>query len=85
MLDQIVSATTAGQLNNEAIRTRAMAVRIVMASHHPYKGKVLARLATTEPTVYILLADTLAELRAIPRRGRPGRSPGTAKQLQCSG
>lgn len=77
MIDQIVTADIAQQLHNEAIRTRAMAAWIVMETHHPHPGKMLARLATTEPTVYVLLADTLAELRAQipPGLERSGRTP----------
>ena len=64
MLDQIVTAEIARQLHKEAMRTRGMAVWIVMEDQATYPGKLMARLSTTEPTVYVLLADTLAEMRA---------------------
>jgi hypothetical protein len=64
MLDQIVTAEIARQLHEEAMRTRGMAVWIVMEDQAAYPGKLVARLASTEPTPYILLANTLAEMRA---------------------
>lgn len=68
IVDQVVDADTARQLHAEAVSTRAMAAWIVMTGQIDYPGKLVARLATTAPTVYVLLADTLAGLRdALPR------------------
>jgi hypothetical protein len=64
MLDQIVTAETARQLHEEAMRTRGIAVWTVMEDQANYPGKLIARLATTDPTPCVLLADTLDEMRA---------------------
>jgi hypothetical protein len=36
-----------------------------MEDQAAYPGKLMARLTTTEPTTYVLLADTLAKMRAV--------------------
>jgi hypothetical protein len=64
MLDQVVTAEIARQLHEQAMRTRGMAVWIVMEDQATYPGKLMARLATVETTPYVLLADTLDEMRA---------------------
>ena len=64
MADQTVTTESAHQLHGEAVRTRGMAVWIVMEDQPAYPGKLIARLATMETTPYVLLADTLAEMRA---------------------
>jgi len=46
------------------MRTRGMAMWIVMEDQAAYPGKLMARLVTTDPTPYVLLADTLDEMRA---------------------
>jgi hypothetical protein len=77
MLDQIVTPEIARQLHEEALRTRGMAVWIVMEDQAAYPDKLMARLTTTEPTTYVLLADTLAEMRAAlpPGMHRSDRTP----------
>jgi len=77
MLDQIITAEIARQLHNEAMRTRGMAVWTVMEDQAAYPGKLMARLATTETTPYVLLADTIVEMRAAlpPGLHRSDRTP----------
>jgi len=77
MLDQIVTPETARELHGEALRTRGMAVWIVMQDQPAYPGKLMARLATMETTPYVLLADTLDEMRAAlpPGMYRSDRTP----------
>jgi hypothetical protein len=77
MLDQIVTAEIARQLHDEAMRTRGMAVWIVMDDWVAYPGKLMARLATMETTPYVMLADTLDEMRAAlpPGMHRSDRTP----------
>ena len=77
MPDQIVTAEIAQQLHAEALRTRGMAVWIVMDDWVAYPGKLMARLVTTEPTPYVMLADTLDEMRTAlpPGMYRSDRSP----------
>ena len=76
MLDQIVTPEIARQLHEEALRTRGMAV-IVTDDWVAYPGKLMARLATMETMPYILLADTLDEMRAAlpPGLHRSDRTP----------
>ena len=64
MLDQIVTPEIARQLHDEALRRRGMAIWIVMDDWVAYPGKLMARLATIDPIPYVLLADTLDEMRA---------------------
>jgi len=77
MLDQIVTAETAQELHGEALRTRGMAVWIVMQDQPAYPGKLIARLATMDPTPYVMVADTLGEMRAAlpPGMSRSDRTP----------
>jgi hypothetical protein len=77
MLDQIVTPEIARQLHEEALRTRGMAVWIVMDDWVAYPGKLMARLATMQTTRYVLLADTLDGMRAAlpPGMYRSDRTP----------
>jgi hypothetical protein len=77
MLDQIITAETARQLHEEALRARGMAVWIVMDDWVAYPGKLMARLVTADPTPYVMLADTLDEMRAAlpPGMYRSDRTP----------
>jgi len=54
-----------------------MAMWIVMDDLVAYPGKLMARLATMETTPYVLLADTLDEMRAAlpPGLHRSDRTP----------
>jgi hypothetical protein len=47
MLDQIVTPEIARQLHDEALRTRGMAIWIVMEDQAAYPGNLMARLTTT--------------------------------------
>jgi hypothetical protein len=52
-----------------------------------YPGKLMARLATMEMTPYVMLADTLDEMRAAlpPGMHRSDRTPRTRKACWSSG
>jgi hypothetical protein len=77
MLDQIVTPEIARQLHEEALRRRGIVVWIVMDDWVAYPGKLMARLGTTETTPYVMLADTLDEMRAALPSGmhRSDRTP----------
>jgi hypothetical protein len=77
MPDQIVTPEIARQMHEEAMRTRGMAVWIVMDDWVAYPGKLMARLATMQTTRYVLLADTLDGMRAAlpPGMYRSDRTP----------
>jgi hypothetical protein len=61
--DQIVTPEMARQLHDEALRTRGIAVGIVMDDWVAYPGKLMTRLATMGTTPYIMLADILYHAR----------------------
>jgi hypothetical protein len=63
MADQIIDRTTAEGLQADARRDRLL-VGWVVVRDQPGPGQFTARLVTEAPTVYVLRADTLAELHA---------------------
>jgi hypothetical protein len=80
MPDQIIDRATAEGLQADARRDRLL-VGWVVVRDQPGPGQFTARLVTEAPTVYVLRADTLAELHAqLPpgversdRQGSPAR------------
>ncbi len=80
MLDQIVTTEAAAELQSEAV---AMAAWVVMEKQPAYPGKVIARLTAGQPTAYLMVADTLAELRAaLPSRlERSDRMPADPEEV----
>jgi hypothetical protein len=63
MADEIITPEMAATLHAEAIERHALSAWIVFRDGPGHPGKVIARLATDTPTPYVLVADTLAELR----------------------
>jgi hypothetical protein len=55
--DQIVTPEIA-----EAVRKHALVGWIVSGGKGPYQGKLVARMVTKSPSVYVLVAETLGEL-----------------------
>jgi hypothetical protein len=62
--DQIIDAAMASGLQADAIRTHPLVAWIVTRDEVAYPGEFVARLMTSEPTPYVMLADTLAGLQA---------------------
>ena len=62
--DQIIDAVMARALQADAIRTHPLVAWVVTRDEVAYPGEFVARLMTTEPTPYVILADTLARLQA---------------------
>jgi hypothetical protein len=62
--DQIIDAAMASGLQADAIRTHPLVAWIVTRDEVAYPGEFVARLTTSEPTPYVMLADTLAGLQA---------------------
>lgn len=62
--DQIIDARAALGLHAYADRTFPMMGWVVMRDIPEHPGKMVARLVTEDRTPYMLLADTLAALRA---------------------
>jgi hypothetical protein len=61
--DQLIDRATAEGLQADARRDRLL-VGWVVVRDQPGPGQFTARLVTEAPTVYVLRADTLAELHA---------------------
>lgn len=82
MSDQIVNCMTARGLQLDARRDHAIAGWVVMRDQ-PRPGAFVARLVTDAPTPYVLLADTLAGIRAQlpPGLVRLGRQPAEPPDL----
>ena len=64
MPDQIVDAGAAQGLQAYADRAFPLVGWVVMQGMPEHPGKMVARLVTEDRTAYVLVADTLAELRA---------------------
>lgn len=65
-MDQIIDRNTARGLQDDAARVHGVVGWVVSQDPPAHPGRALmARLITTMPTPYILLADTLANLRAM--------------------
>ncbi len=64
MDEQIIDRAMARSLHIDACRVHSLVAWIVMFDPPDYSSKFTARLATGNHTPYLLLADTLAEIRA---------------------
>ena len=62
--DQIIDAVMAHALQEDALRTHPLVAWIVIQEEAAAAGAFMARLVTGAATPYVLLANTLAELRA---------------------
>jgi hypothetical protein len=68
MTDQIIDATMARSIQVDVGRTHALSSWVVLEDPPDYPGKVIARLLTDRPTLYVLVADNLRALQAqLPR------------------
>lgn len=65
MTDHAITPEMAATLYAEAIERRELPAWIVFRDEPGHPGKLIARLATDTPTAYVLVADTLTELRAM--------------------
>ena len=65
MSDQVVDAVTARAIQVDAARSCALFAWIILKGQADYPGKFVARLATEHPTIYVMVADTLAEVQAM--------------------
>jgi hypothetical protein len=64
MPDQIIDAEMAKAIQIDALRKMPLVAWIVLWDPPDYRGKFMARLVAADASVYVLLADTLAELHA---------------------
>jgi hypothetical protein len=65
MTDQIIDAKTAQALYRDAVRAQSLAAWLVMKDQPEYPGKLIARLTTNTRSSYVLVADTLNDLRTL--------------------
>jgi len=65
MTDEIVTPEMAATLHAEAFERRELPAWIVFRDEPDYPRKVIARFAVDALTTPVLVADTLAELRAM--------------------
>lgn len=63
--DQLIDATMARALHADACRTHAAVAWAVFWDLPAYPDRYAARMATSTASPYLLLADTLAEIRAM--------------------
>jgi len=63
--DDILTPETAATLHADAIERRQLPAWIVFQDEPDYPGKVIARFAIDTPTTFVMVADTLTELRAM--------------------
>ncbi len=73
----------ARSIHAETADKNMLAGWIIMRDPPEYPGKFVARLATTHPTIYVMLADTLAELQEMlpPGLGRSPRQPADSPEV----
>jgi hypothetical protein len=77
MPDQIIDAAMAVDVQTDARKAKVLFGWIIEQDPPEHPGKYVARFATTQPTIYVMLADTLAELQAMlpPGLARSPRQP----------
>jgi hypothetical protein len=75
--DQIIDAVMARSVHANATKAKILFGWIIPYDPPEHPGKYVARFATTHPTIYVMLADTLAELQAMlpPGLARSPRQP----------
>ena len=77
MPDQVIDAATAWSVQANATTASLLCAWIIEHDPPEHPGKYVARFATTHPTIYVMLADRLAELQAMlpPGLARSPRQP----------
>ena len=85
VFDQIIAAATA--LDVQANATKAKILFGWIIERHPpeHPGKYIARFATTHPTIYVMVADTLTELQAILPPGPGAVTSPVGQSARCGG
>ena len=77
MSDQVIDRDMARAIQADANRTHAQFAWIVQHDAPEHPGKYIARFTTDHPTIYVIVADTLAEVQAMLPSGldRSARQP----------
>jgi hypothetical protein len=83
MPDQVIDPTMARVVQADAAKLHILFAWIVQHDPPEHPDKFIARLATAHPTVYIMVADTLAELQAMLPEGlvRSERQPSDPSEV----
>lgn len=63
MSDQIINADMARAIQSDAARQHVLSAWIVQHDLPEHPGQYIARFATDHPTIYVLMAETLAEVQ----------------------
>jgi hypothetical protein len=67
--DQIIDTSMARSIQSDVARNHPLTAWVISQDQDAHGGKFVARLVAEEPTLYVMLADTLAELQARLQRG----------------
>jgi hypothetical protein len=62
--DQIIDTTMARSIQSDVARNHPLTAWVISQDQDAHGGQFVARLVAEEPTLYVMLADTLAELQA---------------------
>jgi hypothetical protein len=62
--DQIIDATMARSIQADAARKHLVLGWVISQDQDNHDGQFVARLVANGPTLYVILAETLAELQA---------------------
>ena len=83
MSNQVINADMARAIQADANRTHVQFAWIVQHDAPEHPGKYVARFATDRPTIYVLVADTLAEVQAMlpPGLNHFPRQPGDPPEV----
>lgn len=83
MSDQTIGATMADAIHADLNRARQLVGWALMDDVPEYPGKLVGRLVTDMPSEYVLVADSLADLRAQlpPNLNRLKRQPADPPNL----
>jgi hypothetical protein len=75
--DQVITPEMARAVQADALRGRPLVGWVVSAGEDEHHGKLVARMVTVLPSAFVLVADTLEELRAMlpPGLERSERQP----------
>ena len=78
MSDQVIDTAMAQSLHGGAGRSHLLFAWIIQNNPPEHPGKFVARFATSHPTIYVMVADTLADIHGMlpPGLVRSERQPG---------
>jgi hypothetical protein len=69
MDDQVINGVMARLLHADAARSHVLFAWIIQQDPPEHPEKYVARFVTEHPTIYVMVADTLAEIQAMLPQG----------------